>query len=219
MASEVDICNLALGYLGDSATVSSIDPPEGSTQAEHCARFYPVARDTLLQAHPWNFSTRRKQLALVQTPITPDPHWLTVYALPTDCLEPMSVLPPGGYDTENQEFEIETADDGTLRILCNVEQAVLRYKARVLDTTKFPPLFINALSRLLASYLAGPIIKGDAGTAESKQQLSAYQLLLSQAVVSDTNARKVNTGYGEHLPSWMAARGTPTGLGRNRFRG
>ena len=63
MASEVDICNLALSHLGDNATVASIDPPEGSAQAEHCSRFYPIARDTLLEMHNWNFSTRRAVLA------------------------------------------------------------------------------------------------------------------------------------------------------------
>ncbi|NBQ76422.1 MAG: hypothetical protein EBU14_13895, partial [Acetobacteraceae bacterium] len=59
MASEVDICNLALANLGDTATVASINPPEGSAQSEHCSRFYPIARDTLLEMHNWNFSTRR----------------------------------------------------------------------------------------------------------------------------------------------------------------
>ena len=52
MPSAVTICNLALAHLGDSATVSSIDPPEGSAPAEHCARFYPVALGLLLEAHP-----------------------------------------------------------------------------------------------------------------------------------------------------------------------
>ena len=63
MASEVDICNLALGHLGDNATVSSISPPEGSAQAEHCARFYPLARDALLEMGYWNFAMRRVALA------------------------------------------------------------------------------------------------------------------------------------------------------------
>lgn len=62
MPSAVTICNLALAHLGDSATVSSIDPPEGSAQAEHCARFYPVALGLLLEAHPWNFATKRSRL-------------------------------------------------------------------------------------------------------------------------------------------------------------
>ena len=66
MASVVDICNLALGHLGDPATVSSIDPPEGSAQAQHCARFYPIARDSLLEMHSWNFSTYREALAHLQ---------------------------------------------------------------------------------------------------------------------------------------------------------
>ena len=65
MASDVDICNLALSFLGDDANVSSISPPEGSQQSEHCARFYPIARDGLLQMHNWNWASRR--VALSQT--------------------------------------------------------------------------------------------------------------------------------------------------------
>ena len=60
MASDVDICNLALSFLGDDANVSSISPPEGSQQSEHCARFYPIARDGLLQMHNWNWASRRR---------------------------------------------------------------------------------------------------------------------------------------------------------------
>ena len=61
MASDVEICNLALSHLGDTATVASIDPPEGSAQAEHCARFYPIARDALLEKHDWSWATRRSR--------------------------------------------------------------------------------------------------------------------------------------------------------------
>ena len=63
MASEVEICNLALAHLGDEATVASIDPPEGSAQAEHCQRFYPVSRNSLLEMHDWAFATKRATLA------------------------------------------------------------------------------------------------------------------------------------------------------------
>ena len=59
MSSEIDICNLALARLGDDATVASIDPPEGSAQAEQCARFYSIARDTMLEMHDWRFATKR----------------------------------------------------------------------------------------------------------------------------------------------------------------
>jgi hypothetical protein len=51
MSSVIDICNLALSHIGQAADVSSIDPPENSIEAEYCARFYPMARDTLLEAY------------------------------------------------------------------------------------------------------------------------------------------------------------------------
>ena len=60
MATEVDICNLALAHLGDDATIASINPPEGSAQAEKAARFYPIARNTLLELHSWNFASCKR---------------------------------------------------------------------------------------------------------------------------------------------------------------
>ena len=58
MATEVDICNMALSFLGDRATVTSINPPEGSAQAEHCARFYPMALNEMLAQARWSFATK-----------------------------------------------------------------------------------------------------------------------------------------------------------------
>ena len=95
MASEVDICNLALGHLGDAATVSSLNPPEGSAQAEHCARFYPIARDSLLELHAWNFSTTRVALASLGSDW---PEWQYCYACPTDAVNLLAVLGPSVSD-------------------------------------------------------------------------------------------------------------------------
>jgi hypothetical protein len=90
MSSEVEICNLALAHLGDSATVASIDPPEGSSQAEHCQRWYPIARNALLEMHEWGFATTRALLAEV---VNPFPQWRRAYARPSDCLKVLAVLP------------------------------------------------------------------------------------------------------------------------------
>ena len=80
--TSTDIANLALSYLGDGATVASIDPPEGSAQAQHCARFYPIALKLMLESHQWNFITRRDYLAVVQDCYFKD--WRFVYAYPSD---------------------------------------------------------------------------------------------------------------------------------------
>lgn len=201
MASEVDICNLALAHLGDEATVASLDPPEGSAQAEHCARFYPIARDSLLELHDWKFATRRARLALLSAESWT---WQYAYAEPSSALKLLSVLPDGAEsDADTDPYEPESADDGTALILTDTEDATLRYIAHVTDPTKFSPLFTTALSWHLASMLAGPVLKGDAGSAEAKRCIAMMQAYLSKAATSDANQRKANL---THSPAWIAGR-------------
>jgi hypothetical protein len=190
MASVVDICNLALSNLGDTATVSSIDPPEGSAQAEHCARWYPIARDALLEMHGWSFASRRALLALLENPVT---QWRYCYAAPVDMVNPISVLPPEA-DSDMvipaslpqtstptwpesywmpipntaaapQEFAVESSATGAPVIYTNQEGALLRYTSRDVDPTRFSPLFVRTLAASMSSMLAGPLLKGDAGMA------------------------------------------------------
>lgn len=222
MASEVEICNLALAHLGDSATVASLDPPEGSAQAEHCQRFYPIARDAVLEMHDWNFATRRAELAAVTFGFE---QWAYAYALPSDCLRALAVLSPSAADDYSypvpsvftqdqvpnagqgiytpQQFTVEINDSGDQILLTNVEDAILRYTAMVEDTTKFSPLFTITLSWHLASMLAGPVVKGEAGRAEAKRCAEMAQFYLSRATRSDASQRKVNP---THSVSWMAGR-------------
>lgn len=219
MASEVDICNLALGHLGDNATVASLDPPEGSAQAEHCARFYPIARDSLLELHTWNFATRRAQLAELANTW---PQWDHAYAKPADCLKVIAVISPdvlddyttvSGTNTNGtpytggvavpQPYVVEVNENLAQVILTDQEDAVLRYTAQVTDTTTFSPLFTMALTHYLASMLAGPILKGDAGKAEAKAQLQLFNLWLGKATASDANQRKVEP---DHNVGWIAGR-------------
>lgn len=202
MASEVEICNLALARLGDNATVASIDPPEGSAQSEHCARFYPIARDSLLELHAWRFATRRSLLSKL---VADSWNWKFAYAEPTGVIKLLSVLPKDSpSDQDSWPFSSEGSQSGTSLILTDVEFASLRYIARVVDTTKFSPLFVDALAWLLASYLAGPVIKGDAGAAEARRCYQTFSLLLGQARTSDANQDKTDI---QHVPDWIAVRG------------
>jgi len=216
MASEVDICNLALAHLGDSASVASLDPPEGSAQAEHCARFYPIARDSLLEMHTWGFATRRVQLAQLGTGW---PEWDFAYAQPSDALNIIAILPPDATDDYSaganllgvstsgayvpQPYSCETDADGADVIYTDQPGAVLRYTGLVTDTTRFSPLFVVTLSWHIASFLAGPLLKGDVGAAESKRCTSMMQGYLSKAVESDAGQRRINPQH--HIP-WMSGR-------------
>lgn len=226
MASEVDICNLALAHIGDTATVSSLSPPEGSAQADHCARFYPIARDSLLELHSWGFSTKRVVLAQLATTVS---EWDYCYAMPNDALNLLGVLPPDSADPYSaplavspqygylsmttpvvgaasyvtQPYVCEVNDTGASVIYTDQINAVLRYTAKVTDTTQFSPLFVTTLSWHLAAMLAGPVIKGDVGAAEAKRCAAMAQMYLGKAEESDTNQRNIKP---TQVVNWMAGR-------------
>ena len=88
-------------------------------------------------------------------------------------------------------------------ILTNCADASLKYTARVTDTTRFPPLFVEALSWLLAAHMAGPLIKGQQGREVAKGCLQMFSVMLAQAKTSDANQRQVRP---EHTPSFIEAR-------------
>ncbi len=218
MASEIDIANLALARLGDTANVSSFDPPEGSAQAEKCARFYPIARDSLLELHNWNFATKRETLALLGEGDWA--MWAYTYALPADYLKALAVLDPEASDDVTatvppyqvgtslyspQPFVIETDPLTDVPILLtNQQDALLRFTARVTDTSRFSPLFTDTLGWYLASYLAGPVIKGDTGMKVAQQMMQIAMGMLGKAAVSDANTRLVQP---TPTAPWIAGRG------------
>lgn len=203
MSSEVDIANLALSHLGDSATIASLDPPEGSAQAEHCARFYPMARDALLQSYAWSFASKRLQLAELTSSW---PQWDYAYAKPSDVLVLRGIVSPAATDDgadslQPYVIEVDAADVDV--IYTDQATAVGLYTRRVVDTAKYPPMFVLTLSWQLASMLAGPLIKGDAGAAEAKRCVGMMEYWRTKAMESDANQRKVSR---EHTPTWMKNR-------------
>lgn len=221
MASDVDISNTALSHLGARAQIAAISPPDGSVEAGYCARFYPIARREMIEGHSWSFAKTRVVLAEV----TNDSEmWAYAYALPSDCITPLRVLqlryltyadlpyPPALYLSDYEimrydqlftergsaDFEIE---DGVLRT--NEPEAVLLYKRDVTDTSKFPPTFVSALGMLLASYLAGPIIKGMDGAKVGAQWREAAERMAGRAAARDANG---GSESNDHVPAHLAAR-------------
>lgn len=212
MASEVDISNLALSNIGEEAEVTAISPPDGSIQAAHCGRYYPIARNLLLEMHPWTFAMTRVSLALVSAPAPSE--WAYAYAMPTDCLKDQSVLAVDALDdAAGEDYIIEADADGNAVLYTNMVTATLRYTRAVIDTTKFTPSFVVALGSLLASYLAGPIIKGPTGMAVKAAMLKQFAIEVGIAKTQDSNRGQRST-YANRLSSAQIARGSFP-LGRN----
>ena len=223
MPSEVDIANLALAHLGDSATVSSMNPPQGSAQASHCARFYPIARDALFEMSTWGFSTTRVSLAQVNNSFT---EWKYAYQAPSDMVNSISILDVAATDDYSQPYTQGYTPLGTANtdqslytpqpyaveidrvagieiILTNQINAVLRYTRIVTDTTLFSPTFVTTLSYYLASFLAGPVIKGDAGMNVANSMRKKAAEALSESRPSDANQGMIRTT--QSVP-WMVGR-------------
>lgn len=189
MSSAVDICNLALACLGDAATVASIEPPEGSAQAQHCAIFYPMARNTLLEMHEWSFATTCTACTLKSECVS---GWAYAYARPADALKIIAVersktSQHGEFTQPPVEYACSASVDGTQVILCNEPEVSVRYIKIIEDAALFPPLFVMALSWHLAAMLAGPVLGGAEGSAQAQRCEAMAFNFLDQARTTDAN--------------------------------
>ncbi len=208
MTTAEAICNTALMHIGESATISAINPPDGSALSILCNQIFNQTVEELLDMHQWSFATVRANLA--ETATNDLAGWKYSYLFPADALKALQVLPDGEKDryvdprTRNpNEYTIEQAVSGDLVLYTDVEDAQLRYVKYIYAPNKFSPLFITALGWLLASKLAGPVMKGDVGAAEAKRCLQMAQFYIGKAASSDSNQRRTDT---DHTAPWMSNR-------------
>lgn len=201
--SQINIWNLALAHLGDRATVT--DPNERSRQAELCKMFYPMTRRSVLEAFDWGFATRAKVL----TPSSFDPAalgWSYAFSAPTDHIKIIAVGHGLRGKITKTDYQKIADDAGDTVLLCELQTPMCLYLVDVEDVGRWSPLFTEAVSWLLASHLAGPIITGDSGRAESRRLLEEFRATVSRAALSDANQQRV-AGVFDFQPSLLAGRG------------
>jgi hypothetical protein len=220
LATPVDIANLALSHIGARSQIVSISPPDGTVESGYCARFYPLVRRELLEMQPWTFASKRVALSQVTNPSTV---WMYAYALPADCIRARRVLPLAlieAYSVALSSYE-ETYPNEVVNtvfterasarfevegdiLLTNEPDAVLLYTREITDSNKFSPRFVTAAGMLLASYLAGPIIKGVDGARAAAQWREAATQYAQEAATSNANQSSEGNQF---MPSHLAARG------------
>lgn len=106
MASDqLSIANRALLSVGARSQVSSINPSDGSAEANAISVLYTPTFESLARTAQWNCLTRQITLTLlaaapgtpenpggVNLPVPPTP-WLYQYAYPSDCLDVRYIVP------------------------------------------------------------------------------------------------------------------------------
>lgn len=187
MASETDIANLALSRLGHTSITSLA---QGNKAATACQLHYPICRDAVLRAHPWNFAIKRETLA--QDSTTPNHEFTYRHTLPTDCLKVLRTNWeadgisstavygfPGmnGYNAEMAPYRIE----GRF-LLANESVVKIAYIARIEDAAQFDALFVDLLAQRLAAEIA-PAITDTQSVAKSMWDI--YTMKLAEARTTD----------------------------------
>jgi hypothetical protein len=214
MPSKIDIFNLALLKLAQDATIASF--VERSKESRVAARLWEPMRDLVLAERQWPWAMRAMPLALTTEAAMPG--WRYRYARPADCISVVAVTDENGVRAGRRmahwcndgfrqryavEYEVAGGEQGA-SILADIEQAYLIYVARIEDTERFPPQFVEVLACKLAEE-AAPAIIGDRGFSSKPNLKQLYQMALSQAAAHDYNEGTHDDEL--YMPAAQAARG------------
>lgn len=190
MADQISICNMALAEIV-AEPIQSLQ--ERSLGARECARSYPQALATLLEAHPWGFAIKRSTLApTVNTRIG---EWTSSFALPVDVARPVKVVPSvvaaaaPGWWYAGEVLSLPYAIEAGI-IYCACTDAVLAYVASAITADAFPARFVDALVLELATRLVMPIKK----SREMKGDLLRQAEVAKQRAMADDINRQPPVG-------------------------
>lgn len=178
MASEVDICNMALRDL-PTRSISSLNPAyDQSLSAQECSMQYPIIVQEFMEEFNCDFSIERVALA-VTTNDRPS-EWAYAYALPTNMAKPLRVLPdlsgggvvPSGATTwlsyfgafpwprgdQSDRYAQNYIIAGGL-LYADTQNAWLEFHRSDVNPSQFSPTLVRAIAAELAARLAPAIVK------------------------------------------------------------
>jgi hypothetical protein len=184
MATQTDICNLALALLGQTP-ISSIN--EDSTAGRLCRQFYAQVYDEVLRSHAWKCAKARTALAELAT--TPDFGWDHQFQLPADCLRVLQL--------EELDYEFDIEGD---TLLTNDDTANIIYISRI-TPNKLDSWAVKAIYHTLAYQMAYPL-------TQSLSLKNAIEAALDQTIYPE--ARRLGAFEGlvpesDHS-GWLNAR-------------
>ncbi len=191
--SKTSICNLALNEIGNSR-ISDID--DNNENARVCRLLYSQTLDELLTwpLARWKFAMARGQLS--EDANTPDFGWDYQFPLPSNCKKLLEIVTDDG-DVKNIPYELE----GKM-VLINDDECYVRYIIDKEDAEgDFPPWFINALVKLLASRLAQRLAKNPQLARTIYEEF--LKVVLPQALGADAEQGYVDNEDGSY--TWATA--------------
>lgn len=165
MATDIDICNVALQKLGAGRITSLSD---NTAAARACAVSYPHCVEAELRANPWRFAIKRASLA--EDAVAPDWGKASSYTLPSDFLKILRPYP------EDNSLEIDYEIEGK-KIYSDLSSPLnIRYVAFITDTSLMDALFRDAVACRMALQMCEALTQSNtkkaAISAEYKDSIS-----------------------------------------------
>ncbi|RLC98185.1 MAG: hypothetical protein DRI46_11780 [Chloroflexi bacterium] len=202
--SVVQICNIALSWLGGALIISLDDP---SVEAKLCKANYEPLRDAVLEEREWTFAVKRLEYAQLQD--VPLYGFDKAFQIPPEVIRVLqvsmldeAVVNPNDINQgfrgstragtgQGRETRIEWLREGSTVVANNAVRIVTRSLVRVNDTTKFSPAFDQALAARMAMDLAIPITNSEK-MQKSMAQMYGEKMALA-AATDGMQGRSYNT--------------------------
>jgi hypothetical protein len=163
MSRVEDICNRAFEIAGYKRHIGNIW--EGSTAARVALDHWAAARDAVLSGAPWEFA--RGEIALLSAG-TPPGAWPYLYNYPSTMLVLMAIR-PGNIPADPIPVRfLEYFSGGNRLIAASAASAFAVGTVRVVDVTKFPPLFEASLMAELARRFKGALMDDTSRRSEQR---------------------------------------------------
>lgn len=181
--SDIDICNLALSYVG-ADTIRTFE--ENNKRSRLCEIFFGAVKKALLDGFDWPFARKLAGLVAAPTSVVTPSGWYA-YAIPSDCSRIRDLYPPGSRDP----WEII----GQYFHCALSENVYVYYTVKEIATARFSESFSQLLALGVAVRLAMPITQN-----RDLYKSLAEDFRLSKMEVWETEANTGNSyrAYNEN---------------------
>jgi hypothetical protein len=191
MATQLEICNMAMRMVGEEPITSEY---EDTKAAEALRNLWDICYEEVLERHSWGFAQKRAALAAEVDP--PDFGYAYRFLCPAD---PQKLV---GVTMINESVDTDFRVEGGY-ILLDSETCNLQYTAKV-EIALAPGTFANSLATIIASRLAYNL---SGGRGRAMELLQLYEISVVRAIQSDA---KNNVGISQDeeaavgVGTWLA---------------
>ena len=191
MASQIQICNLALRHIAEQP-IASLD--EASEPANVLTDVFDFVYQEELRSYPWRWASETATLAEIASEEPPD--FAYVHQLPADYLMMQKILDKisgetlydiwdelyGRYTLRQSEYEIRQG-----KLYSNWSDVDIKYTKLMSDYSKLDSTFVIAFSWRLAYEIAAALTSRDGLRERAYQQ---YQIEINKARGANGNEQR-----------------------------